>query len=142
LDMLYQLCSDKSKQRAKKDKAKQKAPFKDITGFIESGDTPEEKLSFKHQTFLFDTWAQIIQLNAFRDFLAQGLQTHFENNPLLHDVFHIEVNKQAKKVQLSQVEKRMFMSPSSPMSKVRTKNLAKQRNYKQHSLDVLPEADE
>ena len=35
LDTLYELVQDKSRQRAKKDKLKQKSPFKDIVNSIE-----------------------------------------------------------------------------------------------------------
>jgi hypothetical protein len=35
LDLLYDLSQDKTKQRAKKDKLKQKVPFKDVVGTVE-----------------------------------------------------------------------------------------------------------
>jgi len=62
--------------------------------------------------------------------LGEGLQEHFENNDLLQQIFEISLDKSAKKPQLSAIEKRMYMSPNSPLSKVRTQNMNKQRNYK------------
>jgi len=142
LDKLYEFSADKSKARAKKEKAKQKVPFKEIISFIEEGKVPKEILSFKHQKFEFDSWAQLIQLNAFRDLLGEGLQTNFENNSLLHEVFDISLDKNAKKAHLTAVEKRMFMSPSSPAQKAKTKSLSKQRVDKFSAVEVLHNEDE
>jgi len=87
LDKLHELSADKSKARAKKEKAKQKVPFKEIIAYVEEGTVPKEVLSFKHQKFEFDSWSQLLQLNAIRELLGEGLQTHFENNHLLHENF-------------------------------------------------------
>mmetsp|Transcript_4857 Transcript_4857/g.6784 ORF Transcript_4857/g.6784 Transcript_4857/m.6784 type:complete len:382 (+) Transcript_4857:28-1173(+) len=130
LDSLHELASDKTKMRARKDKLKQRLPFKEIVASVEEGIIPTEILSFKHQKFTFENWEKLIQLDAVRELLAEGLQTHFENNPLLHQIFDISLDKQAKKTQLSSVEKRLMMSPSSPMSKARTQNRSKQRELK------------
>jgi hypothetical protein len=92
LDILYDLSQDKTKQRARKDKLKQKIPFKDIVNTVEvsicefnelirkTGELPREALSFKFTKFEFDSWVKIIQLNAIRDALGPGLQVHFEVN--------------------------------------------------------------
>jgi len=69
-------------------------------------------------------------LNALRECLGEGLQTHFENNDLLLEIFDVVMDKDIKKVKLSAVEKRMFMSPNSPVKKQSTKNLNKQRSDK------------
>jgi len=130
LDTLYGLAKDKTKSRAKKDKIKQKAPFQEIRNYVESGEEPREILSFKHQKFEFNTWSQIKQLNALRECLGEGLQTHFENNELLLEIFDVALDKNIKKVHLSAIEKRMFMSPNSPVKKQSTKNLNKQRSDK------------
>eukprot|EP01118_Nematostelium_gracile_P016287 TRINITY_DN6705_c0_g1_i1.p1 TRINITY_DN6705_c0_g1~~TRINITY_DN6705_c0_g1_i1.p1 ORF type:complete len:388 (+),score=103.05 TRINITY_DN6705_c0_g1_i1:84-1247(+) len=128
LNTLYSLSSDKTKQRAKKDKIKQKIPFKEIVNTVETGESPIETLSFKFQKFDFDSWHKIIQLNTLRDTLAQGLQTHFESNDLIQEIFNIRLDKEAVKQTLSQTEKRMMFSPNSPLSKARTKNMALLRN--------------
>lgn len=139
LDTLQELASDKNKLRARKDKLKQRLPFKEIVASVEEGIIPSETLSFKHQKFAFENWEKLIQLDAIRELLAEGLQAHFESNPLLHQIFDIAVDKQAKKTQLSSVEKRLMMSPSSPMNKARTQNRSKQREVKgnQHNGEEL-----
>jgi len=125
IDNLSHLTADKTKQRNKKEKQKQKAPFKEISLTVEDGVSPSETLVFKHQKLQFESWAQITQLDAFRDLLAVGLHAHFESNELLLQIFGIySFDKQAKKQQMSALEKRMYLSSSSPMAKERTKNLS------------------
>lgn len=108
IDTLGELSQDRSKQRAKKDKLKQKIPFRDIKNFIENSKIPSEILEFKHQKFFFDTWKKIIQLDMLREILGQGLQTHFENNELLQEIFQIYLDKEGKKKKLSTIEKVFF----------------------------------
>ena len=45
---------------------------------MEEGTIPSETLSFKHQKFTFEDWEKLIQLDAVRELLAEGLQAHFE----------------------------------------------------------------
>eukprot|EP01114_Cavostelium_apophysatum_P013516 TRINITY_DN3290_c0_g1_i1.p1 TRINITY_DN3290_c0_g1~~TRINITY_DN3290_c0_g1_i1.p1 ORF type:complete len:398 (-),score=113.93 TRINITY_DN3290_c0_g1_i1:36-1229(-) len=136
LDLLHTLASDKSKGRAKVDKDKQRVPFKEIRNYIENGETPNESLVFKHQRYEFHGWTQLIQLSAFREALAEGLSPHFERNDLVHQIFDVTLDKDMKKVQLSAVEKRMFMSPSSPMKKASTKSMTKERGRKTTAMDL------
>jgi len=134
--------TDKTKSRAKKDKAKRRVPFKEITNYIEDGEIPSASLVFKHQRYDFASWSQLIQLDALRDLLGEGLAIHFENNALLHQIFDVFMDKNAKKVQLSAVQKRMFMSPSSPLKKASTKNMNKQRSDKQITSTAFEANDE
>jgi hypothetical protein len=127
IEILTELSQEKIKQRSKKDKQRQKQPFKDILKTLEEGVSPLETLAFKHQKFNFDSWEKLIQLYAIREALASGLQSHVESNELLQQIFDIEVDKGATKTQLSHVEKRMFYSPNSVYSKARTKDINKQR---------------
>lgn len=135
LDLLHGLSADKTKTRAKKDKSKQRVPFKEILNYIENGEEPSESLVFKFQKFNFGSWTELIQLEALREVLGEGLQNHFESNQLLHQIFNLTLDKNAKKLQLSAIEKRLFMSPSSSVKKANTKYMNKQRNEKQTPLD-------
>jgi len=136
IDTLHQLSADKTKQRSKKEKQKQKTPFKDITATVEEGEEPSEVLVFKHQKISFNSWAELTQLNVFRDLLAIGLHSHWESNELLHDIFGVDFNKQATKKQMTQLEKRMYLGSSSPFAKERTKNMSKQRSTKTRAEDL------
>jgi len=141
MDTLYTLSSDHSKLRARKDKIKQRLPFKDITNFVETGEAPSETLSFKHQKYNFTNFCEITQLNALRDFLGEGLQVHFENNQLLSEMFEVVQAETGKRQKKSAVEKRLTMSPSSPMAKARSVALNTQRNSRQRAREeVLDES--
>ncbi|PRP76904.1 asparagine-linked glycosylation protein 11-like [Planoprotostelium fungivorum] len=139
LDTLNQLVSDKSKTKTKKDKVKQKEPFKDIVASIEHGQVPEETLFILHQRIYFSHWTQLIQLDVLRKYLGTGLQSHFETNFLLHDIFDVNIDLDKKKIQLTQVEKRKLMSPSSDVAKYRSRNLGSQRAAKTLSMDQVDE---
>lgn len=45
---------------------------------MKTGEVVSEVLEFKHQKFEFATWTELIQLNALRDILGQGVAVHFE----------------------------------------------------------------
>jgi len=117
----------------KKDKDKQRNIFKQISSYLFENISPEEVLSFKHQKFTFDTWTSIHQLNFFRECLGEGLHIHFVQNNLIHDIFDISLDKDAKKVHLSQIQKRMYLSPNSEAAKYQSKQRSKQRDIK-HSI--------
>jgi len=52
-------------------------------------------------------------------------------------IFDITLDKHAKKVKLSAIEKRMLLSPSSPAQKAKTKSLSKQRVDKFTATEIL-----
>ncbi|CAG8665330.1 18374_t:CDS:2, partial [Racocetra fulgida] len=47
----------------------------------------QERLKIKKQTIYFSSWAKILQLNAFREILSEGLHVHFQENELLQAIF-------------------------------------------------------
>jgi len=134
LDSLRDVTSDKSKIRAKKDKAKQRIPFKEIRDYVELGVEPKESLSFKHQKFEFSGWNELIQLDAMRDVLGEGLQEHFEMNDLMQQIFAYDLNRDLNRVQLTQLQKRFLLSPSAEHKKNRTQVMSKKRGEKSISL--------
>eukprot|EP01119_Soliformovum_irregulare_P016838 TRINITY_DN492_c0_g1_i1.p1 TRINITY_DN492_c0_g1~~TRINITY_DN492_c0_g1_i1.p1 ORF type:complete len:391 (+),score=115.63 TRINITY_DN492_c0_g1_i1:265-1437(+) len=142
MDLMKSLTKDKTKGRAKKDKEKQRTPFKDIVSYIETGSVPEEVLSFRHQKVSFSSWAQLAQLNAFRDALGQGLQAHFESNQFLQEVFDTKIAKDVKKVTMTAVEKRMYMGDNTERAKNRTRTLGKSRNTRSKEVDYVNQDDD
>jgi len=101
-----------------------------VSAYLEDDHQPFEQLSFKFQKFQFDTWASIIHLNCLRECLGEGFHIHFVENQLLQDIFDIKLDKDAKKVQMSQREKRKFLSSNSEQSKRLSQNRSKQRSSK------------
>jgi len=135
LELLYALAYDKSKTRSRKDKIKQRLPFKEIKAYVEDGEIPFEEIEIKFTKLKFSTWSQIKQLDAFRDILGIGFQTHFEINELLQEIFDVQISQEGKKKPMSAIEKRMLLSPSSPQAKLKTKTLAKQRVMREQAND-------
>jgi len=136
LELLYALAYDKSKTRSRKDKIKQRLPFKEIKAYVEDGEIPFEEIEIKFTKLKFSTWSQIKQLDAFRDILGIGFQTHFEINELLQEIFDVQISQEGKKKnQCPRSKKRMLLSPSSPQAKLKTKTLAKQRVMREQAND-------
>jgi len=86
--LLSTLATDSNRRRGKAERKVQRSAFRDILKTVEEGDQVQEKLRFKKQTIYFSTWAKIIELNAFRDALAEGLHVHFLENELLQGLFN------------------------------------------------------
>jgi len=129
-DRLNELSSDKTKGRSRKERLKQRLPFKEIAAAVEEGIVPTETLTFLRQKVVFESWSQITQLNAFRDVLGQGLQVHYENNSLLNEIFGSSVSKTRKATKLSGLEKRLLLSPFSSVSKARSRDRTSQRSQR------------
>jgi len=132
LQILSDLSHDTDQKKAKKEKVKQRAPFRDIRQSVLGGGVPSETLEFKHQKFVFSEWHLILQLDRFRAVLAEGLQNHFEMNPLMGQVFGVIVDNGKPKEKMSHLEKRFFMSPSSEKSRTRSKDLTKKRDRRRN----------
>ncbi|CAG8596338.1 6448_t:CDS:2 [Funneliformis caledonium] len=86
--LLSTLATDSNRHRGKIERKVQRSAFRDILKTVEVGDRVQEKLKFKKQTIYFSTWAKIVELNAFRDVLAEGLHVHFLENELLQELFN------------------------------------------------------
>ncbi|RIA80969.1 interferon-related developmental regulator-domain-containing protein [Glomus cerebriforme] len=86
--LLSTLAKDSNRHRGKTERKVQRSAFRDILKTVEDGERVQEKLKFKKQTIYFSTWAKIVELNAFRDVLAEGLHVHFLENELLQDLFN------------------------------------------------------
>jgi len=142
LELLYSLAHDKNKTRSRKDKIKQRLPFKEIKTFVEEGVIPEEEIEIKFTKIKFSAWSQIKQLDAVRDVLSVGFQVHFQHNELLQDMFDVVISSEKKKTTMNAIEKRMLLSPNSPMNKLKTKNLSKQRMIRERATEsFLAEED-
>ncbi|GES82245.1 interferon-related developmental regulator 1-like [Rhizophagus clarus] len=88
--LLNTLATDSNRRRGKTERKVQRSAFRDILKTVEEGEQIQVKLKFKKQTIYFPTWAKIIELNALRDILAEGLHVHFLENELLQDLFNFD----------------------------------------------------
>ncbi|CAG8554768.1 183_t:CDS:2, partial [Scutellospora calospora] len=85
--LLNALATDSNRHRAKAERKVQRSVFRDVLKTVECGDHIQERLKIKKQTIYFSSWAKILQLNAFRDILTEGLHVHFQENELLQAIF-------------------------------------------------------
>ncbi len=46
--------------------------------------------------FEFEGWAQLIELETLRNVLGVGFHLHFENNPLLGQIFGVDVSRRSQ----------------------------------------------
>ena len=87
---------------------------------LQSHSTPTTKVKLRHgDLLLVDTLPATIQLNAFRNLLADGFQAHLQHNALLHQVFNFQPREEPAE-RLTPEEKRLYRSPASAQSKSRT----------------------
>jgi len=131
---LDQLAEESNRYQAKKERSKQKSLFKTIRSSIELGTTVSEDLTIQHQSVHFEGWAELCQLNMFRDVLSIGFQHHFRDNELLHQVFGQSIDKNQTAMHLSHIEKRHLKSSHSEVAKARSRNKTKQRSQRTAAL--------
>ncbi|XP_078430350.1 interferon-related developmental regulator family protein / IFRD protein family [Wolffia australiana] len=132
------------KGSAKGDLNNQRSTFQNILAFIETGCCPEHsvKLLNNSNQLVVSTWTQTTQLNFLKRFLGRGFLKHMQENELLQEVFDYTPKK---KDNLTVMEKRLFLSPNSVVSKERTQYLNKRRSctkdWKQGHFKVGAEDD-
>ena len=74
----------------------------------QGGNVPQTKVKLRHgDTLTVNTLSGTVQLNAIRRFLAEGFQTHLQQNPLLHQIFEFEPRGE-KADRLTALEKRLY----------------------------------
>lgn len=114
---------------AKKDLNNQRNTFKDILEFLEDGYAPETSIKIGGGSLATLTWSQLIQLNYMKRFLGGGFVKHMQENEFLHEVFNFTPKKKSlsKEDRVSGIDKRMYRSPNSILSKARTQFMSKQR---------------
>jgi len=80
---------------------------------------------------IFDSWAKLRRLNAFREALGEGLQYHFSENELLSDVFGIGM---ATDEGLGGVSRRQVYAQNSATSKLRSQKKKKDRESRKQAI--------
>ncbi|CAK9178961.1 unnamed protein product [Ilex paraguariensis] len=122
------------KGSAKKDLNHQRNSFRDILELLEDGYSPDTSLKIGGELLSTTTWAQLIQLNFLKHFLGGGFVKHMQENEFLHDLFDFTPKSKlllGTEGRISAIEKRLYKSPNSVLSKARTQFLNKQRTLSQ-----------
>ncbi|KAI8578488.1 hypothetical protein K450DRAFT_247119 [Umbelopsis ramanniana AG] len=84
---LQLLATDSNRHRGKQERKEQRSAFRDIIRTVEEGERPAERLKFGGKLVTFRGWTKIVELNAFREIIKQGLHHHFAENDLLQSIF-------------------------------------------------------
>ncbi|KAJ8920061.1 hypothetical protein NQ315_011715 [Exocentrus adspersus] len=103
-ETLKELATDSHKYRAKRDRKKQKATFRDIVQYIENGATAKVQVKFgrsrdkgsgrrrlEKDILVLDTWMKRKHYDTFCNILGPSISLHLCDNPLLTDILEIEV---------------------------------------------------
>ncbi|CAL8465178.1 g4713 [Coccomyxa elongata] len=108
-------------RRSKKSRASLRSTFREICSSVEGGGAAESRIKLRcGDVLVVNTPRGATQLAALRRFLAEGFQTHLQFNTLLHQVFDFEPLQERER--LTAVERRLFRSPGSAVSKWRTQD--------------------
>lgn len=129
-EQLNNLAADRSRKMSKQTQKDRRKNFRQLAKAIESGAAPSVSLVINKQELKFDTWEQIVQLNALRTALRSGLQTHLHYNDLLHQIFDVNLSKEVSAHRLSRLDKRKYCSKNSESAKSRTESRAAARAKK------------
>jgi hypothetical protein len=58
---------------------------------FQDGDVPSESLKIEKSRHEFSGWSQIVQLDAIRDVIGKGLNTHFVHNETIQQIFDLYI---------------------------------------------------
>lgn len=132
---LVMIKQETAKRHGKRDTHAQRGAVRDVLRTLETGELPQLKLTFGGKSVRFDDWTRIIRLHGFRNLLGGGLSRHFRENPLLRDVFGVEMEEVIEREEVG----RRVVSPSSELAKMRTKEMRKKRQMAYKELEVYDE---
>ncbi|CAM9874438.1 interferon-related developmental regulator 1-like [Lampetra fluviatilis] len=129
-DKLKDLATDGNKSRAKTDRRKQRAIFRDVLKAVEEGEAPSETIRFGPECIYVDSWLRKRTYDAFKDALGSGVRLHLQENELLRDIFELGPPllldpSMLKTTKISRFERHMF---NSATFKARTKARSKMRD--------------
>jgi Interferon-related developmental regulator (IFRD)/Interferon-related protein conserved region len=142
LDTLTELARESTRRKSKKELFAQRRIFKNIERSIVDDELDADVVVVNKQKFYFDSWARIVQLDAFRAILRSGLQAHMLDNELLHQVFDMNIDRSTVDTSMSHVQKRLTKSKNSAASKARTQSRDKsRRNNQRQNLSMLDNDD-
>jgi len=128
---LKALSIENSRYKSKRDMKAQRSFFRAVCGTLESGSAPEMKIVLRGEKVIFDSWTDVKRFEAFRTSLGGGISTYLQSDTVLRQVFDLgPVRVVSSADRLSKLEKRMYRSPNSELSKARTIDRARERGKK------------
>lgn len=123
---------------SKKAKKEQRAYFRDYLATLQDNQAPEQVVQFRGGSLELTSWKEIIALNFIRRCLQGGFQIQLLTNPTLQAIFGADGSTLNESGNMSQLEKRWYLSKTSEAAKSKDMDLTKKRdkrnNIKNHFL--------
>jgi len=91
LNLLNELSVSNSRKRRKDERAKLRNMFKKIYNSILSKEAPTEQITVADTQIVFDSWQELVQVHFLRACLGSGFLVHFKFNPLLQEIFDVQI---------------------------------------------------
>ena len=105
---------------------------------IADGESPKESIAFRGGSLEVTSWKGIVQLQFVRHCLRGGFQIQLLTNPTLQTIFGADGSILNGSGNMSQLEKRLYMSKTSEAAKMAHVDMTKKRrarsNVKNHFL--------
>eukprot|EP00124_Ichthyophonus_hoferi_P001595 Ihof_evm7s87 gene=Ihof_evmTU7s87 len=89
IELVAALTRDHAKQRAKRDRLKQRGHARAVLQYLEDHNPPEENIQCGYDQITVTSWRQMQHLNAVRDCLTSGFQLHVQNNNVIRRIFNL-----------------------------------------------------
>ena len=89
ISIFSSLAKDAGRSMSKKERATQKKNFREFLRTVEDGEVPDETIKIEKSRHEFSGWAHILQLDAIRDVVGKGLNSHFVHNETIQEIFDL-----------------------------------------------------
>eukprot|EP00466_Bigelowiella_natans_P001816 jgi/Bigna1/89867/estExt_fgenesh1_pg.C_570020 len=87
IDKLEDLATTTNKSQNRKEKARQRASFREFLASVRDGEEAHESFTIDSNEVEIDGLAKCVQFGELRRWIGVGFQTHIRDNPLISDMF-------------------------------------------------------
>ena len=137
-ERITELSNQSGHSISKKAKKELRSTFREFLSTIADGESPKESIAFRGGSLEVTSWKGIVQLQFVRHCLRGGFQIQLLTNPTLQTIFGADGSILNGSGNMSQLEKRLYMSKTSEAAKVAHVDMTKKRraqsNVKNHFL--------
>ena len=138
---MAELAQESGHHMSKKDKKRQRSTFREFMATLVDDEPPSETVIFRGGTLELSTWKEIKQLGAIRRCCQGAFMLQLSYNVTLHEIFDADMKILNNNDGMSSYEKRMFMSKNSAASKMKDREMAKDRKKRSNQKNQLLDAD-
>mmetsp|Transcript_1121 Transcript_1121/g.1920 ORF Transcript_1121/g.1920 Transcript_1121/m.1920 type:complete len:410 (-) Transcript_1121:224-1453(-) len=133
-EMLQDLATASVKSQNKKERARQRASFREFLHTLEGSSYPSETLIINGTNIKIAGWVKCMELAEMRWWLGVGLQTHLKENELLSQIFEYELQilsrdeiREARedRIYFSKINRRVMQEKNTRTRKIKTQALVR-----------------